>query len=234
MVVGIIISAVVALLLGFAAGYFVHRYQSQSVAKNNKTSAGNIIRKAMEEAATVKKEAILEAKEEVLKIKNQNDIEIRERKSEVGRFEARIAQREEQIGKREEALTNKELVLDGVRADIENTKKQVEKNLVEAKKNVDESVEQLEKITGLTKAQAKKDLVASMVNEAKAEAAELVRRIELDAQEDADKKAREVIASAVQRCSADHTSEITISSITINNEKVNARLRGREGRNLRA
>jgi len=230
----ILISIVGGLLVGFVAGFVVYKIISQKVSTKNKTSAGNIIRKAMEEAAAKSKEAVLEAKEEALKIRNQNDIEIRERKSEIQRQEARIAGREEQLGKREEILTNKELAIDNSRADVENTKKQVEKNLQEAKKKIGEAVERLEKITGMTKAQAKKELIDSMIDDAKAEAADSVRKIELDAKEDADKKAREVIASAVQRCAADHTSEITISTIPIPNDEVKGRLIGREGRNIRA
>lgn len=230
----IVLSIVGGLVLGFATGFFVCKFLAKNVGNRNKTSAGNIIKKAMDEASTVRKEAILEAKEEAMKIRNQNDQEIRERKSEVQRIESRITQREEQLGKREELLTNKELGLDNTRADIENTKKQVEKNLAEAKKKAAESVEKLEKITGLTKAQARKELVDSLIDEAKAEAAELVRKIEIDAQDGAEKKAREVIASAVQRCAADHTSEITVSTVQINSDEVKGRLIGREGRNIRA
>ena len=230
----IVISIVGGLLLGFAAGYFACKFVSQNNSNKNKTSAGNIIKKAMDEASTVKKEAVLKAKEEALEIRNQNDIEIRERKSEIQRLESRISQREEQFGKREEALVNKELTIENTRADIDNTKKQVEKKLEDVNKKTAEAVERLEKITGLSKAQAKKELVESMINDAKSEAAELVRRIELDAQEDADKKAREVITSAVQRCAADHASEITVSTVSINSDEVKGRLIGREGRNIRA
>jgi len=230
----ILLTIVGGLAAGFAIGFFVFKFLAKNVTDKNKTSAGNIIKKAMDEAATVKKEAILEAKEEALKIRNLSDQEMRERKSEIQRIEARVGQREEQIGKREEALTNKELAIDNTRADVENTKKQVEKNLAEAKKKTAESVEKLEKITGLTKAQAKKELIDNLVDEAKAEAAELVRKIELDAKEDADKKAKEVIASAVQRCAADHASEITISTVPISSDEVKGRLIGREGRNIRA
>jgi len=230
----IVISIVGGLLVGFAIGFFLCKFLAKNVTDKNKTSAGNIIKKAMDEASTLKKEAILEAKEEALKIRNQSDQEIRERKGEVQRIEARILSREEQLGKREEVLTNKELAIDNTRADIENTKKQVEKNLADAKKKAAESVEKLEKITGLTKSQAKKELIDSLVDEAKGEAAELVRKIELDAQEDADKKAREVITAAVQRCAADHTSEITVSSVSISSDEIKGRLIGREGRNIRA
>jgi len=230
----IAISLVGGLVAGFAIGFVLCKFMAQNASSKNETSAGNIIKKAMDQAATVKKEAILEAKEEALKIRNQSDQEVREHKSEIQRIEARINQREEQIGKREEALTNKELAIENTRAGVENTKLQVEKNLADAKKKATECIEKLEKITGLTKVQAKKELVDSLIDEAKAEAAELVRRIELDAQEDADKKAREVIASAVQRCAADHTSEITVSSVPISSDEVKGRLIGREGRNIRA
>ena len=229
-----VLYSIVGLAVGFAIGFFVYKYLAKNASDKNKASAGNIIKKAMDEAATVKKEAILEAKEEALKIRNQNDQEIRERKIEIQRIETRITQREEQLDKREQSQTNKELGLDNMRADIENTKRQVEKNLLDAKKKSGDAVEKLEKITGLTKAQAKKELIDSLVDEAKGEAAELVRKIELDAQEDADKKAREVITAAVQRCAAEHTTEITVSTVSISSDEIKGRLIGREGRNIRA
>jgi ribonuclease Y len=229
-----IIGGVVALALGAVGGFFLARFLANKSADQNKASAGNIIKNAMADAATAKKEAMLEIKEEQHKARTQIENELRERRAEAQKIESRILSREEQLAKREELLTNKEFSIDNVRADVENTKKQVERNLADAKGKVAEAVAKLETITGLTKTQAKKELVDSLLDEAKGEAAEMVRRIELDAQEDADKKAREVITAAVQRCAADHASEITISTIPITSDEVKGRLIGREGRNIRA
>lgn len=229
-----VLIAAFTLIIGAVIGFLTRVLLDKRAADKSKQSASKIIEKALSEAATAKKEALLEVKEESHKIKSQLEVELRERRSEVQRIETRASQREEQLVKREESLTNRELAIESTRAGVENTKKQVEKNLSEAKAKLSDAVEKLEKITGLTKSQAKKELIDSMIDDAKIEAAEMVKRIELDAREDAEKKAREVIVNAVQRVAADHASEITVSSVTIPSDEVKGRLIGREGRNIRA
>ncbi|MDR0461874.1 MAG: ribonuclease Y [Christensenellaceae bacterium] len=223
-----------ALVIGFLAGYFVKVLLERKSGERSRQSASKIIEKALAEAATHKKEALLEAKEDAHKQKTQLEQELRERRAEMQRSESRVAMREEQLSKREETITNRELGIESTRSAIENTKKQVEKNLVEAKAKLQDAVGKLEKITGLTKAQAKKEIIDSLVDEAKGEAVELVKRIADEAKEDADKKAREVITAAVQRVAADHSSEITVSTVAIPNDDIKGRLIGREGRNIRA
>jgi len=229
-----VVLALLMLVLGIVAGYFFKVFMERRAQDKSKQSASKIIEKALAEAATLKKEALLEVKEESHKQKNQLEVELRERRAEMQRLESRVQQREEQIGKREETLTNRELSVESTRASIENTKKQTEKNLTDAKTKMQEAVDKLEKITGLTKVQAKKELIESMLDDAKVEAADTVKRIELDAQEEAEKRAREVITAAVQRCAADHASEITVSTISIPSDELKGRLIGREGRNIRA
>jgi len=228
------LAIVLALAIGFIIGYFAKVLLERRTRDRSNQSAGKIIEKALAEAATAKKEALLEAKEEAHKLKNQLEVELRERRAEMQRLETRVSQREEQIGKREETITNRELSIESTRAQIDNTKKQVDKNLKDSQTKLQDAVDKLEKITGLTKVQAKKELLDSLLDDAKAAAAESVRRVELDAKEEADKRAREVIAAAVQRCAADHASEITVSSISIPSDEVKGRLIGREGRNIRA
>jgi len=233
---GLIITlvAILMLVVGFVAGYFVKTLLDKKTADKSKLAANKIIEKALAEASTIKKEAHLEIKEESHKQKTQLEHELRERRAEMQRTESRVNQREEQLVKREETITNRELSIESTRTGIENTKKQVEKNLTDSKAKLQECVTKLEKITGLTKVEAKKELVASMIDDAKVDAIETVKRIEEEAKESADKKAREVIASAVQRIAADHSSEITVSSVQIPSDEVKGKLIGREGRNIRA
>jgi ribonuclease Y len=234
MVVITILASFFALITGFVGGFFCKViFERRTVEKSNQ-SAGKIIKKALDEASTLKKEALLEIKEESHRQKTQLEQELRERRAEIQKIETRVTQREEQLNKREEIIANRELGLEAQRAGIDNTKKQVDRNLNEAREKLNQAVDKLEKITGLTKIQAKKELIESMVEAAKKEAADMVKRVEQSAKEDADKRAREVITSAVQRCAADHSSEITISNVSIPSDEVKGRLIGREGRNIRA
>ena len=226
--------AALMVVVGFLAGYFVKVLIERRTADKSKQSASKILEKALSEAATLKKEAMIEAKEEAQKQKTQLEQELRERRSEMQRMESRVMQREEQLSKREETTTNRELAIESMRVNIENTKKQVDKNLTESRAKLQEAVTKLEKITGLTKSQAKTELIQSMVDDAKTEAADKIKIIEADAKEEADKRAREVITAAVQRVAADHSSEITVSAISIPSDEVKGRLIGREGRNIRA
>ena len=226
--------AILMLVIGFAGGYFTKVLLEKKTADRSNQSARKIIEKALSEAATVKKEALLEVKEESHKLKTGLEQEMRDRRAEMQRVESRVMQREEQLGKREETITNRELSIEATRASIENTKKQVDKNLADSKTKMAEAVSKLENITGLTKVQAKKELVDSMIDDAKAEAADTVRKIENVAKEDAEKKAREIITQAVQRVSADHSSEIMISTVPIPSDEIKGKLIGREGRNLRS
>ena len=226
--------AVLMVVVGFLAGYFVKVLTERRTAEKSKQSASKIIEKALAEAATLKKEAMIEAKEDSQKQKTQIEQELRERRAETQRIETRVTQREEQLSKREETIANRELSIESTRVNIENTKKQVEKNLTDSKAKLQDAVVKLEKITGLTKAQAKDELVKSMIDDARVEAVDEIKRIEADAREDADKRAREVITAAVQRVAADLSSEITVSTISIPSDEVKGRLIGREGRNIRS
>lgn len=225
---------IVALGLGVAAGWLLCGILQSNTMKKNRQAASELAKKAINEAATVKKEALLEVKEEVHKLKVECDNEIRERRTEIQRMEARIFTREEQIGKREESLENKELALEQLRSQIENTKKQVEANLQAAEKTKADAVTQLEKVSGLTKSEAKKLIIDNLTEEAKADAVKMIREIEDDAKENADNKAREIITNAVQRLSTDTSNEITTSTVNISGDEIKGRLIGKEGRNIRS
>ena len=233
--VGVAITLIiVALVLGLVAGFFACRLFQSNTMKKNRQAASELAKKAINDAATIKKETLLEAKEEVHKLKVECDNEIRERRAEIQRMESRILTREEQLGKREENIENKELSLENMRSQIENTKRQVEANLQAAQKKKEEAVTKLETLSGLTKAEAKKLIIDNLTEEAKADAVKTIREIEEDAQANADRKAREVITNAVQRLSTDVSNEIMTSTVNISGDEIKGRLIGKEGRNIRA
>lgn len=224
----------VGIVVGAVAGFVVAFFLNKTATNRSNKSASKIIKKAMDDAATHKKEALLEVKEETHKLRTKLDEEIRERRSEVQKSEQRIETREQQLGKREELISNKEFALENTRAGIENTKKQVERNLEEAKGKLAEAVNRLEKLSGFTKAQAKKELLDSLIDETKQEAATTVKKIIQDAEEDANKKAREVITNAVQKLSTDVVADITTTTFPLPNDEVKGKIIGKEGRNIRS
>ena len=168
----------------------------------------------------------MEAKEENLKAKNELDKEIKERRAEVQRYEKRVLNKEEAIERKSESLEKKE-----------NSLKNKEEKLAEAQTKVDElsekRVQELERISGLTSEQAKEYLLKTVEEEVKIETAKLVKELESQAKEEADKKAKEIVVNAIQKCATDHVSETTISVVSLPNDEMKGRIIGREGRNIR-
>ncbi|MCL2621838.1 MAG: ribonuclease Y [Firmicutes bacterium] len=230
----IILSVLPSLAVGAFAGVFIYKQTVGSALSKSKESADRLISKAMSDAGTIKKEALLEAKEESHKLRVQIDNEIRERRSELQRTEQRIISLEENVVKKEQALDNKALALETQKGELEVHKTKLQTKLQEVEVVKDDSIKKLESISKLTKDQAKKELINLIETDAKAEAANLIIQIESEAKENASKKAREIIVSAVQRCAADHSSEVTVSTISIANDEIKGKLIGREGRNIRA
>ncbi len=188
--------------------------------------ARHIIDDAIKTAESKKKEALLEAKEENLKTKNELDKEIKERRAEVQRYEKRVLNKEEAVEKKADALDKKE-----------NSLKSKEEELAETKEKVDklseQRVQELERISGLTSEQAKEYLLKTVEEEIKIETAKLVKELETQAKEEADKKAKELVINAIQKCATDHVSETTISVVSLPNDEMKGRIIGREGRNIR-
>ncbi|MFQ9515528.1 MAG: ribonuclease Y [Eubacterium sp.] len=188
--------------------------------------AREIIDEAIKTAEAKKKEALLEAKEENLKTKNELDKEIKERRAEVQRYEKRVLNKEEAVERKADSIEKKESSL-----------KAKEESLVEARAKVDklseQRVQELERISGLTSEQAKEYLLKTVEEEIKIETAKLVKELETRAKEDADKKAKELVVNAIQKCATDHVSETTISVVSLPNDEMKGRIIGREGRNIR-
>ena len=188
--------------------------------------ARQIIDDALKVAETKKREALLEAKEESLKTKNELEKETRERRTELQRYEKRVLSKEESVDKKAEALERRE---SGLTAKEEELKK---KN-AEAEKLRGQRLQELERISGLTSEQAKEYLLKTVEDEVKIDTAKLYKELESRAKEEASKKAKEYVVTAIQKCAADHVAETTISVVQLPNDEMKGRIIGREGRNIR-
>ena len=225
-----VISVVVALIIAIPVTIVVTTsYQKNAAAKTIGTAedkAREIIDEALKTAESKKREGLLEVKEESIRTKNELDKEIKERRAEVQRYERRIQQKEENIDKKSDAIEKKEASLAAKEEELSKQKEKI------AKLN-EERVQELERISGLTSEQAKEYLLKIVEDEVKHETAILIKELETRAKEEADKKAKEYVVSAIQRCAADHVSETTISVVQLPNDEMKGRIIGREGRNIR-
>jgi len=188
--------------------------------------AREIIDEALKTADTKKREAQLEVKEESIRSKNELDKEIKERRAEVQRYERRVQQKEENIEKKTDAIEKKEASLVAKEEALAIQKEEI------AKLN-EQRVQELERISGLTSEQAKEYLLKIVEDEVKHESAIMIKEIETQAKEEADKKAKEYVITAIQKCAADHVAEATISVVQLPNDEMKGRIIGREGRNIR-
>ncbi len=222
---------IVAVLGGGVAGtmFFLAKRAS-----NSKSNAAKVLENAYAEAKTVKKEAILEAKEEVQNLKSKCDAEIAERRNEIMKAENRILQREEFIIKKEETIDKKMENLEQSQQRLQEKADELDALKEETNKINESMTKELEKVSAMTKEEAKTMLINKYVDEAKADAAATVRQIEEDAKQSAEKTAKEIVTLAVQKCATDHTSEITVTVVPLPNDDMKGRLIGREGRNIRA
>ncbi|SCX07409.1 ribonucrease Y [Lachnospiraceae bacterium YSD2013] len=193
---------------------------------NADAKAREIIDEALREAESKKRESLLEIKEESIRTKNDLDREIKERRAEIQRNERRIQQKEENIDRKTEAIERKEQSLTAKEESLAREKEKI------AKLN-EERIQELERISGLTSEQAKEHLLKIVEDDVKIESAKLIKDMEQKVKEEADKKAKDYIVGAIQKCAADHVSEATISVVQLPNDEMKGRIIGREGRNIR-
>ncbi|WP_435789760.1 ribonuclease Y [Clostridium sp.] len=199
---------------------------SQANISEAEKEAKKIIDDSVKEAETRKKEAVLEAKEEVHRLRTDLEKESRERRNEVQRLERRNIQREESLDKKSDVLERKEENLNKKQQDVEMLEASI-KDLHTKQR------EELERLSGLTSDEAKQVLLDEIKKEIKHDAAIMIKEIETKAKEEADKKAREIITYAIQRCAADHVAETTVHVVSLPNDEMKGRIIGREGRNIR-
>lgn len=214
-------------LLCFGIGYFIRKSLAEAKISSAEQAAELIIESAKKDAEALKKETVLEAKDEVHKLRAEAEKDIRERRIETQRLERRLLQKEESLDKKLESLERKEEKLTNKEKRIEETQEQID----EIMRN---QVTELERISALTTEDAKQMLLGNVEQEVRHEMAQMIKEIEQQAKEEADKRAREVITLAIQRCAADHVAETTVSVVTLPNEEMKGRIIGREGRNIRA
>ena len=225
--VEIIIAAVVAIVLGFLIGYFL--MQKVLKERNDATAleAQNTLADAQREAESLKREALVEAKDEVLKMKQDAERESKERMKAVRSSENHLNQREQSLDKRTEALDHREHQISSLQGQVDRRAKDVERAEAEV-------ATRLEEVAGLTAEEAKTELLDGLKEECVHESASIIRDSEARTRAEADKKAREILSVAIQRLAADHTSQITVSTIHIPSDDLKGRIIGREGRNIRS
>ncbi len=217
---------VIALFVGFKMGDSSRKKKDEAVIGSAETEAARIVAEAKKEGESKKREALLEAKEENHKARQELDKEIKERRNEISRQERRIQQKEENLDKKMETIEKKEESLNKKDKDLD-----VLRDEIEAIKT--KELDQLEKLSGLSKEEAKQFLLEKLESEVKIEAAMMVKELEAQARETADKTAKNIIAGAIQKCAADHVAETTVSVVNLPNEEMKGRIIGREGRNIR-
>ena len=189
-------------------------------------AAKKILEDAEKASQSKKKEALLEAKEEIHRLRSEMERELKERRSELQRSERRLIQKEENLDRKIDSLERKEEVLNRKESEVDKSQDKI--NELYAKQ-----VTELERISGLTSDEARKLLLANVEEEIKHESAMLIKDLEQQAKEEADKKAREIISLAIQRCAADQVAETTVSVVALPNDEMKGRIIGREGRNIR-
>jgi len=227
------IAIVIAVALALIAGVVTYlatvsklKNDADSKIGNAETRAREIIDDAVKTAEAAKKEALLEVKEESIKTKNDLEKETKERRTELQRYEKRVLAKEESVDKRADAMEHRE-------AKFTAKEEQLKQREIKVEELEQKRVQELERISGLTSEQAKEYLLKTVEDDVKHDTAKMVRELELQAKEDADKRAKEYVVNAIQRCAADHVAETTISVVQLPSDEMKGRIIGREGRNIR-
>ena len=227
MIVASIIAVLVFLLIGFVLGVMYRKKVSEREIASAEDEAKRIINEGIKAAENKKREALLEAKEEIHRTRTECDREVKERRNEVSKQERRLQQKEENLDRKTEALEKKTETLN--RKLQEADAQQEEIKLIKKSQ-----LDMLEKISGYSVEEAKQYLIKSVEADCTHEMAAKVKEVEAQFKDEAEQRAREVIATAIQRCAADHTSEITVSVVPLPNDEMKGRIIGREGRNIRS
>ncbi len=237
----IIVVAVLCLAGGGAIGAFIYRKLRnnkvgtiEQEADRIRTQAELVLENARTDAQNLKKDAQREAREEAQRIKAENDRQYRERTSELQRQENRIHQKEEALDKKESLLLEKLDRIDTQQKQLISQQNELNKREEELKKSEERMQAELERVAGMSREEAKQIIVDGMIADARKDAASIIRKIEADAKENGEQKAREIVATAIQRCASDTVSETTVTTVPLPNDEMKGRLIGREGRNIRA
>lgn len=230
---GTAIAVAAAIILAIASGVICFRFgisYRKKIAEAEIGSAENEAKRLVEEAVKTgenkKREAMLEAKEEIIKSRNEAEKELKDRRIEISRQERRLQQKEEALDKKTDSLEKKDELLNKKIKDAEAEREKID-GIHKAQ------IEILERLSGLTAEEAKDYLLRNVEDEVRHEAAIMIKEIETQAKDEADKRAKNIISSAIQRCAADHVAETTVSVVSLPNDEMKGRIIGREGRNIR-
>jgi ribonuclease Y len=222
----IVVTLVLSVVVTWLISSSVHKSADQKKVDSAENRAREIIDEALKTAETRKKEMLLEAKEESLRTKNEQEKEYKERRAEVQRYERRVLSKEEALDKKTEAVEKRDQAINRKEEELNRQRQVVEE--LESKRQ-----QELERISGLTSEQAKEYLLKTVEEEVKHDTAIMIKEAEVRAKEECDKKAKEYVVTAIQKCAADHVAETTISVVQLPNDEMKGRIIGREGRNIR-
>lgn len=223
----LIIGVAAGALIGIVLYSVIHRKSDEQKIGSAKTRAKQILEEAARNAETRKKESLIQAKEEILREKNEAENELRERRKEISRQEHRLAQKEETLDAKTEALERRDVALQGKIKENDQLR-------VEIQQKIQDEIKVLEKLSGYTSAEAKDELLHRVEGSIAHETALKISEYEARFKEEADEKAKNILSLAIQRCAADHVSEVAISVVALPNEEIKGKIIGREGRNIRA
>lgn len=238
--VGIVVGVVIAVLAIAAVvlfGVMYPKYYQKKLAmqlRDFKSETDKMLEEANAECKALKKEAILEAKEQELKLRNEFERETREKKAELNKQEQRLVQKEDILDKKEDSLLKKGEEIEKQKKDLAAKEQEIKKTQDKINHQHELMVQELEKVSQLTKEEAKKLLTDEILEETRHDVAIQVRNIEQTAKDEATNEAKKIISLAIQRCASDHASEITVSVVPLPSDDMKARIIGREGRNIRA
>ena len=233
----VLLFAVVALIVGvaggFAVGWIIKNVSFKKKQGDIQKLTEKMLDDAREESKTIKKEAILEAKEQELKLRNDFERETKEKRAELSRQENRLNQKEESLDKKEENLSKRNEETTRYQNALKEKQAELDKKLSDISAQHEQMVKEFEKVSQMSKEEAKKELIAAIEDEAKRDAVSMVKNIESQAKEEATRKAQEIVSLAIQKCSTEQATEITVSVVPLPSDDMKARIIGREGRNIR-
>jgi ribonuclease Y len=229
----IVISALLSLVVGAVVGFFVRKSIAEAKIGSAQMAANQILEEAKREADALKKEALLEAKDEIHKLRTEAERDIRDRRSELQKQENRLLQKEENLDRKDEALNKREALLEKKEESLNKRQQHIEEMESKVEELVQKEQAELERISNLTREEARQIILERVEKELSHEIAVMIKEAETRAKEEADKKAKEILSLAIQRCAADHVAETTVSVVNLPNDEMKGRIIGREGRNIR-
>ncbi len=232
-VLAIVFGVLFAIAAVLAVIFFISHRNFKKDLGSIKEERSKMIAEATEESKKIKKEAILEVKEQELKLRNDLERETREKRAELQKAENRLAQKEDTLDKKDDHLTRRLDEVAKQQENLKNKQSEYDKKLADISAQHDKMLEEFEKIAQMSREEAKQRLIEAITDEAKRDAAGMVKNIEAEAKENGERKAKEIVSLAIQKCSTEQATEITVSVVPLPSDDMKARIIGREGRNIR-